>query len=492
MEYAEGGDLKSFISKRLDGGYDYIQQDLIIKWALQIVEVLQYLHRLKILHRDIKAENVFLTAEEDIKLGDFGISKILCEGLDYAQTGVGTPYFLSPEICQGAQYNHKTDTWTLGCLLYEMCSLERPFVASSIKELINKIINTQPEPLKCLKYSNDLKKIVFDLLQKDPNDRPELKEVESRLKTILNTSACLGSKLLDAKKLTIEVEDQEPSSSEIKFSYPSPIDSSNLNTGTQKESTETKKLTPSYTPIEIAKIMQNLKISPIIRSKTKASSNTFKTNSTTTNNTPTSTQNLNPTPVSNFAKTTRKNSMFVTYRNSQFGLNAQEVKNKLKTRHYRHISIDISSIQSPNHQEAIYEYEKVDFEKMEFPSPYSKAMVTITKPTYTPTNILQTNANKISPKESLKTKEKPNTTKVANSNIKVDYEYRHKLVHNFLYDRFGKEKFEKLIGIINEFKQNATFDKKQVGHQLLNLLGKEEYKVAINYIKFLINGKSDI
>lgn len=64
-------------------------------------------------------------------MGDFGISKKLDFSGDFAKTALGTPYYLSPEICSNSNYNHMTDIWMLGCAIYELCTLEKPFVGDS-------------------------------------------------------------------------------------------------------------------------------------------------------------------------------------------------------------------------------------------------------------------------------------------------------------------------------------------------------------------------
>ena len=102
----------------------HFTEDEIMHWFVQICLALKYIHGLRILHRDIKASNIFLTGTNCIKLGDFGISKVLQGTLEAAMTVVGTPYYMSPEVYQGKPYTLKSDVWSLGCLLYELCTFE--------------------------------------------------------------------------------------------------------------------------------------------------------------------------------------------------------------------------------------------------------------------------------------------------------------------------------------------------------------------------------
>lgn len=126
MEYADGGDLNGMI-KKFSQENKKIEEDTIWHWFIQILLAIKYVHSKKILHRDIKSQNIFLTKTGNVKLGDFGISKVLENTMDYAKTSLGTPYFLSPEICSGNKYNFKTDIWMIGCVLYELTCLKKPF-----------------------------------------------------------------------------------------------------------------------------------------------------------------------------------------------------------------------------------------------------------------------------------------------------------------------------------------------------------------------------
>jgi NIMA (never in mitosis gene a)-related kinase len=105
-------------------------------------------HDRKILHRDLKSQNIFLTGRQKlIKLGDFGIARVLKHTHENARTAIGTPYYLSPEICEGKAYNNKSDMWSLGIVLYEMCTLKCPFDASNLNGLVLKIIRGVYAPL---------------------------------------------------------------------------------------------------------------------------------------------------------------------------------------------------------------------------------------------------------------------------------------------------------------------------------------------------------
>lgn len=152
---------------------------------------IKHCHDRKILHRDLKAQNIFLTKTGIVKLGDFGISKVLSSTVEKAVTIVGTPYYLSPEIIQNKPYSFKSDMWSLGVLLYEMCALKPPFNGSNIHMLAMQIVRGQYPPLSST-FSYELRGLVNKLITQDPNKRPNINTVlkdrllTGRIKQFLN------------------------------------------------------------------------------------------------------------------------------------------------------------------------------------------------------------------------------------------------------------------------------------------------------------------
>ena len=106
-----------------------------------------------------------------VKVGDFGISKDLNHTLDKANTCVGTPCYLSPELCQDIPYSFKSDVWALGCLVFELCALKPAFDAHNLISLFHKIVNCKHTPLpdSC---SLGLRSFICDVLVPDPDRRP--------------------------------------------------------------------------------------------------------------------------------------------------------------------------------------------------------------------------------------------------------------------------------------------------------------------------------
>ncbi|KAM7065479.1 serine/threonine-protein kinase Nek5 isoform 4-T4 [Acridotheres tristis] len=174
MEYCDGGDLMKRINMQHGVLFD---EDQILSWFVQISLGLKHIHDKKILHRDVKAQNVFLSNNGKVaKLGDFGIARQLNSTTEFAHTCVGTPYYLSPEICENRPYNNKTDIWSLGCVLYELCALKHPFQGNSLHELVLKICRGRFQPVSP-NYSYDLRMLISQLFKTSPRDRPSINSI---------------------------------------------------------------------------------------------------------------------------------------------------------------------------------------------------------------------------------------------------------------------------------------------------------------------------
>jgi NIMA (never in mitosis gene a)-related kinase len=187
MDWADAGDLK----KKIESQHRYFIETQILDWFTQICLAIKHMHDRKILHRDLKSGNIFLTKTNTVKLGDFGISRCLDYTLEQVQTVTGTPYYLSPEIVSNKPYSFKSDIWSLGVLLYEMCALRMPFNAQSLPKLSLNILKGLYNPIPT-HFSPALKSLVTSLLQVDPNKRPSIREIlkldiiRSRIQDFLN------------------------------------------------------------------------------------------------------------------------------------------------------------------------------------------------------------------------------------------------------------------------------------------------------------------
>lgn len=191
MEYAEHGCLQEYIAKKIP---EYLSPQAVINFFCQILMGLNHIHEKGIIHRDLKCENIFLTGihQDVIKIGDFGISKLLYNN-NKARTIIGTYNYVAPELCDGKPYDTKSDIWALGCILYELCQMEKMF-EGTISNVVLSIANGKLKSINIKRYGKQMQALLNLLLQPNPKDRPDTKTLMT-LGDIFPSLHCLSFNL---------------------------------------------------------------------------------------------------------------------------------------------------------------------------------------------------------------------------------------------------------------------------------------------------------
>ncbi|NXG08269.1 NEK3 kinase, partial [Sakesphorus luctuosus] len=267
MEYCDDGDLMQKIKHQRG---NLFPEDTILHWFVQMCLAVKHIHDKRVLHRDIKSKNIFLTQNGKVKLGDFGSARLLAHPMSYACTYVGTPYYVPPEIWESMPYNNKSDIWSLGCILYELCTLKHPFQANSWKHLILKICKGSYDPLPS-HYSYELHYLIKQMFKRDPRNRPSASTILSRgclTKLIKN---CLPSEIIkEFEQILKETKKHEGSAArpmgklttfcffiflkqkKDESSNPSPLEKKNITEGVSEGTKEQRKSEPEETSAILA------------------------------------------------------------------------------------------------------------------------------------------------------------------------------------------------------------------------------------------------
>ena len=230
MEFCEHKDLRSFINTYKNNN-KLIHEQVIFTIMEELCLGIKEIHSKNIIHRDLKPENIFISDNYKIKIGDFGISKIL-DGTDYAQTFAGSYCYLAPEIINENKYDNKVDIWSLGCILYELCTLNRCFDSNNILKLINQINSGIHGKIDLNIYNDRWQKMIDLLLKKDYKERPNIEEalelcsrkitVEEYKKLANNTIDEMGRNIFDSRD-----EKSSKPSGWVKWLYGSLLNNSN-------------------------------------------------------------------------------------------------------------------------------------------------------------------------------------------------------------------------------------------------------------------------
>ncbi|XP_058469663.1 serine/threonine-protein kinase Nek2 [Solea solea] len=180
MEYCEGGDLSSLIGRCIKERR-YLEEQFVLRVMAQLSLALKECHRRSdgratVLHRDLKPANIFLDRKQNVKIGDFGLARILNHDTSFAKTFVGTPYYMSPEQMNQLSYNEKSDIWSLGCLLYELCALSPPFTAYNQRDLAEKIREGKFRRIP-YRFSDKLNSLLSKMLDLKDYLRPSVESI---------------------------------------------------------------------------------------------------------------------------------------------------------------------------------------------------------------------------------------------------------------------------------------------------------------------------
>jgi serine/threonine-protein kinase len=168
MEFVEGRSLQSVIDAKQP-----FPVSRVMKLMEQVCSALDFAHQHNVVHRDIKPANLMLTADDVVKITDFGTAKILQFGTSMTTHVMGTPSYMSPEQVKGKPVDGRSDIFSLGVILYELMTGEKPFPGQNITTVIYKIINEEPIPPRSIDSSihPGLSAVISRALAKDPNAR---------------------------------------------------------------------------------------------------------------------------------------------------------------------------------------------------------------------------------------------------------------------------------------------------------------------------------
>ncbi|KAL9237644.1 hypothetical protein vseg_012168 [Gypsophila vaccaria] len=181
VEYIPGGTLKQFLYRNRR---TKLPLKDVIQLALGLARGLHYLHSKKIVHRDVKTENMLLDYERTIKIADFGVARVEAQNPRDMTGTTGTYGYMAPEVLDGMPYDHKCDVYSFGICLWEIYCCAMPYAGLSFSEVSSAIVarNLRPEIPRCCPHA--LANIMKKCWDVHPEKRPEMDEVVKMLEAI--------------------------------------------------------------------------------------------------------------------------------------------------------------------------------------------------------------------------------------------------------------------------------------------------------------------
>ncbi|KAG5028079.1 hypothetical protein AAZX31_05G035000 [Glycine max] len=181
VEYLAGGNLKQYLIKNRRRKLAF---KVVIQLALDLARGLSYLHSQKIVHRDVKTENMLLDKTRTVKIADFGVARVEASNPNDMTGETGTLGYMAPEVLNGNPYNRKCDVYSFGICLWEIYCCDMPYPDLSFSEITSAVVrqNLRPEVPRCCPSS--LANVMKKCWDASPDKRPEMDEVVSMLEAI--------------------------------------------------------------------------------------------------------------------------------------------------------------------------------------------------------------------------------------------------------------------------------------------------------------------
>ncbi|KAK8962657.1 Serine/threonine-protein kinase HT1 [Platanthera guangdongensis] len=181
LEYVAGGTLKQYLIKHSRRKLPYM---VVIQLALDLARGLSYLHSKKIVHRDVKTENMLLTTSRNVKIADFGVARVEAQNPKDMTGETGTLHYMAPEVLEGKPYNRKCDVYSFGICLWEIYACDMPYYNLTFSEVSHAVVhqNMRPEIPRCCPSS--LGSIMKRCWEANSEKRPEMDEVVRLLEAI--------------------------------------------------------------------------------------------------------------------------------------------------------------------------------------------------------------------------------------------------------------------------------------------------------------------